>query len=234
MFIRSKIKVTVSALLLGALMLFSLVVPAFAVSDEPATTENTSQATLQEVYFVADCPPDFEQMIVITATSLDTGYIHSYYLHSKANYQGYFRMPHGRYSISASASSTDGSTDGTVYIVKPATDTFVVENVTYIPALSLVVEGYTNTDPEQGLPGENNPSTDEPGADDPTLPDDPELSNPFEEEEDWPKDDQSPDNSTDAPVKQDASGIIKSLIFSALAILIFYICGYIYRRYKEG
>lgn len=227
MYMRSIMKYI--SLILGALvLLFSLAMPTFA--------ETVEQTEVQEVVLTAEYPPDFDRVIVVTAASLDTGFIYSYYLRPESNYETYVFMPYGEYSIAASISPiVDGSDDGTVYLVKPATNVFTVEKASYTLGLGFTVEGYTDTDQGDDLPNSDDPTTDDPSSSGASSGGSQGSTNGSSDNIDNPSNsDQSSDNNFTDPVEAGKSKVFKSLIFSVLAILIFFVCGMKYRKYKEG
>ena len=214
-----------SILFIGTIMLLL----SFNVSAFAETVNKEADAT--EVVFTAEVPLDFDRVIVITATSLDTGFIHSYYLNPESNYKSYELVPYGKYSITTSvAPATDNTDDGTIYIAKPSTEIFIVKQVSYTLGLSVTVEGYTNTTQEE-LPNEENPST-EPAE--PTDPDTSINTSPVVPDISTPEPDPESDNDGVAAPKTDNSNIKRSFFSSILVILIFLVCGALYRKHKEG
>jgi hypothetical protein len=237
MFKKSKFKYSILFLLIFSLFL-SISVPVFA--------ETVEEPNLKEVLFMAEYPIDFYHAIVVTATSEETGYLYSCTLTSETNYEARKHLHYGKYSISASISlvETDAK-DGTSYTVIPAVDTLIVEESSYIVALGLKVEGFTDTDTEPGPDnnGEGNSSQNGQASTDKTESsvnssnNSGSNSNSSNSSGNAQKPDSSDNNPTNPNIKSNAekkADLIKSLVVSALAIIVFFIGGCMYRQHKEG
>lgn len=218
----SKKNRSIIILLMGLILIYT---SAFSVS---AAEVNQTQA--QEVHFKADCPIDFDDVIVITTVSMDTGYLRTYYLRPETNYETSPFMPHGKYKIAATIYEDGEETgDAFTFLIRPTSDTLVVTNSIPAPSLTFKVEGYTYSD--EPVPGDTegqdgtdvSDTADEAGTNE-------DLSNAGEQT-DTPDEQESQENPA---IKESHDSLWRSLIFSVLAIVTFFAIGCIYRRYKEG
>lgn len=209
------------------LLIGLILIHTFAFS---ASAAEMNQTQAQEVRFKADCPIDFDDVIMLTAVSVDTGYLHTYYLRPETNYETRPFMPHGKYKITATIYEAEEETgDAFTFLIKPVTDTLVVTNSIPAPSLTFTVEGYTSSD--ESVPGDTavqedtdvSDITDEVGADEGLSDAEDETEEPDEQE-----------TQEDPTIKESHDSLWRSLIFSVLAIVTFFVMGCIYRKYKEG
>lgn len=224
MFVSSKIK-WVACFLISLILLNSF---AFSISAADA-----SQTQAQEVYFKAECPIDFNDVIVVTLISSETGYLYTYYLRPESNYETRPFVPYGKYSVAASISSAEEETDDAFsFLVKPASDTLIVKKTHPIPSMTFLVDGYTDSNetvPDESeslpkLPGHKNPPSGGSETDDKEVEQQTKPAQPGT----------NATETTDSEEGDSRSSMWKSLIFSALLIVAFFVIGTIYRKRKEG
>lgn len=222
MFVSSKMKV-MACLLISLILLNSF---AFSIS-----AADVSQMQAQEVYFKAECPIDFNDVIVVTITSSETGYLYTYYLRPESDFEARPFVPYGKYSVAATISSTEEETDDAFsFLVTPESDTFVVKKTAPVPSMKFIVDGYTNSNESDPDESESNPKL--PSIKDPE-PSDSETE--FQENEQHRNPAQTETDSTTASDESDAnSSMWRSLITSVLLIVAFFVIGTIYRKRKEG